>query len=94
VHHIALEPDSFDSVVSVAALHQMDAGPSLTRFAQLVRPGGPVVVVGLAADTWSDIPLAAVAVAARQVFGLVHGRRDHSAPECWPPPFTYGEMRA
>jgi hypothetical protein len=35
-----------------------------------------------------------VAVAARQVLGLVHGRWDHSAPECWPPPLTYGEMRA
>jgi SAM-dependent methyltransferase len=94
VHQIALERDSFDAVVSVGALHQMDAGPSLTRFAQLVRPGGTVVVVGLASNAWSDIPLAAVAVAARQVLGLVHGRWDHSAPECWPPPLTYGEMRA
>ena len=46
VHHIPLAPDSFDAVVSVAALHHMDAGRSLTRFAQLVRPGGTVVVVG------------------------------------------------
>jgi hypothetical protein len=72
----------------------MDAGRSLTRFAQLVRPGGTVVVVGLAANAWSDIPLAAVAVAARQVLGLIYGRWHHSAPECWPPPLTYGEMKA
>ena len=94
VHEVAFEADSFDAVVSIAALHHMDAGPSLTRFAQLVRPGGTVVVVGLAASAWPDMPLAAVAVAAQQVLGWVHGRWVHSAPECWPPPLTYGEMKA
>ena len=94
VHHIPLAPDSFDAVVSVAALHHMDAGRSLTRFAQLVRPGGTVVVVGLAANAWSDVPLAAVAVAARHVLGLIYHRWQHSAPECWAPPLTYGEMKA
>ena len=94
VHHVPLALDSFDVVVSVAALHHMDAGRSLTRFAQLVRPGGTVVVVGLAANAWWDIPLAAVAVAARQLFCLIYRRWDHSAPECWPPPLTYGEMKA
>ena len=64
------------------------------RFAQLVRPGGAVVVVGLAGNEWFDIPLAALAVAARQTLGLVYGRWDHSAPEVWPPPLTYGEMKA
>ena len=72
----------------------MDAERSLPRFAQLVRPGGTVLVVGLAANAWSDIPLAAVAVASRQVLGLMYRRWDHSAPECWPPPLTYGEMKA
>lgn len=90
---VALEPESFDAVVSVAALHHIDAAQSLTRFAQLVRPGGAVIVVGLAANAWSDIPLAAAAVAARLVLGVVHHRWSHSAPECWPPPLTYGEMK-
>jgi 2-polyprenyl-3-methyl-5-hydroxy-6-metoxy-1,4-benzoquinol methylase len=94
VLEVALEPESFDAVVSVAALHHMDAARSLTRFAQLVRPGGSVVVVGLAANDWSDIPLAAVAILAQLVLGLAHGRWDHSAPECWPPPLTYREMKA
>jgi len=87
------EPESFDAVVSVAALHHMDAAKSLKRFAQLVRPGGTVVVVGLAANTWLDIPLASVGIAARLVLGLVHGRWHHSAPECWPPPLTYREVK-
>ena len=94
VHTAAFEHESFDAVVSVAALHHMDAARSLARFAQLVRPGGTVVVVGLAANAWSDIPAAAVAIVSREVLSLVHGRWEHSAPECWPPPLTYREMKA
>jgi 2-polyprenyl-3-methyl-5-hydroxy-6-metoxy-1,4-benzoquinol methylase len=90
---VALAPESFDAVVSVAALHHMDAARALTRFAQLVRPGGTIVVVGLASNTWLDIPLAAVAVCSRLVLRLFFGRWDHSAPTCWPPPLTYREMR-
>lgn len=40
----AFAPDSFDAVVSVAALHHMDAAESLARFARLVRPGGTVAI--------------------------------------------------
>jgi 2-polyprenyl-3-methyl-5-hydroxy-6-metoxy-1,4-benzoquinol methylase len=93
VLEVDLEPESFDAVVSVAVLHHMDAARSLNRFAQLVRRGGTVVVVGLAATAWSDIPLAAVALVVRTVLGLMHGRWDHSAPMCWPPPLTYRQMK-
>jgi 2-polyprenyl-3-methyl-5-hydroxy-6-metoxy-1,4-benzoquinol methylase len=93
VHQVRLDPESFDAVVSVATLHHMDAAASLKRFAQLVRPGGAVVVVGLAANSWTDIPFAAIAVAARQALGLVYGHWAHSAPQAWPPPLTYGEMK-
>lgn len=51
-----LEPASFDAVVSVAALHHINAEMALTRFAQLLRPGGVVIVVGLAANTVWDAP--------------------------------------
>lgn len=94
VLQVPFEPDSFDAVVSVAALHHMDANRSLERFAQLVRPGGSVVVVGLAASAWSDLPMEAVAIAARQLLSLAHRRWDHSAPVCWPPSLTYGAMKA
>jgi 2-polyprenyl-3-methyl-5-hydroxy-6-metoxy-1,4-benzoquinol methylase len=90
----ALDAGSFDAVVSVAALHHMDAARAMTRFAHLVRPGGVVVVVGLAATTVWDAPLAAVAVVAQRVFGVVYGRWEHSAPQCWPPPLTYCEIQA
>lgn len=90
----ALEPESFDAVVSVATLHHMDAAHALERFAELVRPGGTVVVIGLAANAWSDLPLAAVALGARLVLGAIRGHWEHSAPMCWPPPLTYGELKA
>ena len=85
---------SFDAVVSVAALHHMDAAKALTRFAHLVRPGGVVIVVGLAANAWWDVPLEVVAIVARGALGVVYGHWEHSAPQCWPPPLTYREIRA
>jgi SAM-dependent methyltransferase len=91
---VALEPESFDAVVSVATIHHMDAARSLERFAELVRPGGVMVVIGLAANDWWDIPLAAVGLTARFALGVVHGHWEHSAPQCWPPPLTYREMKA
>ncbi|MGV8083609.1 MAG: class I SAM-dependent methyltransferase [Coriobacteriia bacterium] len=89
-----LQPESFDAVVSVAALHHMDATQALGRFAELVRPDGVVAVVGLAANDWWDWPYALFGTAARAVLGFRHGRWEHSAPIVWPPPLTYREVRA
>ena len=86
--------DSFDAVVSVAALHQMDAARALARFAQLVRPGGVVTVIGLARADWWDIPLDAIAIASRIGLSFIYGFWKHSAPQCWPPPLTYRDMKA
>ena len=88
-----LEAGSFDAVVSVATLHQMDADKGLVRFAELVRPGGVVAVVGLAASSWSDLPYALVGHGARIALGIVRGHWEHSAPTTWPPPVTFGEMK-
>lgn len=89
----ALEPASFDAVVSVATLHHLDADRALACFASLVRPGGAVVVIGLAANAWYDLPRAAIAELAKGVLGVVRGGWDHTAPMCWPPPKTYQQMR-
>jgi SAM-dependent methyltransferase len=94
VYHPALMPGSFDAVVSVAALHHMDAARALKRFAQLVRPGGTVAVIGLAAREWWDIPFEAAGLVAKYAMGAIYGHWAHSAPQCWPPPLTYREMRA
>jgi len=84
---------SFDAVLSVATLHHMDATAALTRFAELVTPGGMVGVIGLAANDWWDLPCAAVGQWARLAVGMKRGYWEHSAPMAWPPPTTYRQVK-
>lgn len=84
---------SFDAVLSVATFHHMDAVAGLTRFAELVRPGGVVGVIGLAANNWWDLPYAVVGQCGRVVAGMTRGCWEHSAPMVWPPPTTYREIK-
>ena len=88
-----LAAESFDAVVSVAALHHMDAGPALVRVAELVRPGGVLAVVGLAASSWWDLPYALAGHGAWLLLRCRRGHWEHSAPMVWPPPATYQEMK-
>jgi SAM-dependent methyltransferase len=87
------EDQVFDAVLSVATLHHMDAAAGLARFAQLVRPGGVLAIVGLAANNWWDLPYAAIARFARFCIALKRGYWVHSAPMVWPPPATYRQMK-
>ena len=89
----AITYDSFDAVLSVATLHHMDAVAGLTRLAELVRPGGLVGVIGLAANNWWDLPYAMVGQCARIAAGMARGYWEHSAPMAWPPPTTYREIK-
>jgi 2-polyprenyl-3-methyl-5-hydroxy-6-metoxy-1,4-benzoquinol methylase len=84
---------SFDAVLSVATLHHMDAAAGLTRFAELVRPGGIVGVIGLAANNWWDMPYAWVGHCVRLVVTMTRDYWEHSAPMVWPPPTTYREIK-
>ena len=85
-------------MVSVATLHHIDAAAGLRRFAELVRPGGVVAIVGLARSTTLGLPVDPIdllgAVATRYE-KHVRGRTfwEHRAPMVWPPPVTYAEMR-
>jgi SAM-dependent methyltransferase len=88
-----LETGSFDAVLSVATLHHMVADSALARSADLVRPGGVVAVVGLAANDWWDLPYAVVAHSAQVFLRRTRGHWAHSAPMVWPPPTTYREMK-
>ena len=90
---VPLEAGSFDAVVSVAALHHVPAEKALARFAELVRPGGVVAVVGLAANDWWDIPLAAIGLSCRLILGFIRGHWIHTASLVWPPPETYRDMK-
>jgi ubiquinone/menaquinone biosynthesis C-methylase UbiE len=52
---------SFDFVCANTSLHHMDFGPALTTMARLLRPGGRLAVIGLAAnssagDVLADVP--------------------------------------
>ena len=44
------EPQSFDSVVSVAALHHMPLQTAVSRMMELVKPGGTLVIQDLRSD--------------------------------------------
>jgi SAM-dependent methyltransferase len=91
------QPASFDLVASVAALHHMDAEAGLTRMSYLVRPGGARVVVGLAQSRqFGDFALDVAGAVATRVHTHILRKRywEHDAPKVWPPPLSYGELRA
>lgn len=88
------EPASFDAVVSVATLHHMDAATALGRMRELLRPGGTLVVVGLARSRIpADIPREFAAAVGTRLYKLKRTYWEHSAPMVWPPPETYAGMR-
>jgi SAM-dependent methyltransferase len=90
------EPESFDVVASIAALHHMDTAAGLARMRDLLRPGGVLAVVGLPRNRWPhDVPYAVAGVVAHRW----HRRRNGgltqmSAPTVWPPPDTFARVRA
>jgi ubiquinone/menaquinone biosynthesis C-methylase UbiE len=43
--------DAFDLVVAVASLHHLDLGPALAEMSRILRPGGTLLVHGLARDS-------------------------------------------
>ena len=89
-------PSSFDLVASVAALHHMDAREGLRAMADLLRPGGALVVIGLATGHLPrDIPRILGAAVASRVLAVRHGGyAEVAAPIVWPPPESYDGMRA
>jgi 2-polyprenyl-3-methyl-5-hydroxy-6-metoxy-1,4-benzoquinol methylase len=93
LHH-PFEPEAFDAVVSVAAIHHMGSAAALGRMAELLRPGGILAVVGLA-RTRNPFDLAydvAGAVATR-IHKLTRTYWETSAPKVWPPPESYSQIR-
>jgi SAM-dependent methyltransferase len=77
-----IDAGSFDLVVSVAVLHQMDFASALARMRDLVGPRGALAVVGLARSRLpADLPLEAAAIAANGLYRLRQGYWDHPSPE-------------
>lgn len=85
---------SFDLVTSVASLHHMDAATALGHMGELLRPGGVLVVVGLARGQYpADLPRDLAAVVASRAHRLIQGWWEPPSPTLWPPAETFGGMR-
>ena len=88
-----LEPESFDAVLSNAALHHLpDTRAALARLGQLVRPGGTLAIVGFAARR-RDLPWAAAAFISLGAANRLRGKWEHTAPQAWPPRDTFRQLR-
>ncbi|MGU3292833.1 class I SAM-dependent methyltransferase [Williamsia sp. M5A3_1d] len=88
------EPESFDAVASFAALHHMDAERGLMRLAELVRPGGTLVVVSCARSEFPrDLLMEGISFVTAHIQIRRHTMWDHESPVVWPPPVSYREMR-
>ena len=100
----SVKPGSFDLVTAVASLHHMDAEAALRKMADVLRPGGVLVVIGLARDR----SLAGAALIVPAVIGnwthraadalnrranAVQSEVRYQSPVIWPPPLTYRQMR-
>ncbi|MEU6481078.1 class I SAM-dependent methyltransferase [Streptomyces sp. NPDC047017] len=85
----------YDFVCSVTTIHHMDYEAALVRMRELLRPGGTLVVVGLAREA-SVTERAALIVAAPIVRITKVLRRAHG-PQGMPvadPQMSYGQVRA
>jgi SAM-dependent methyltransferase len=101
-------PGGFDLVTAVASLHHMDTAAALTRMRDLLRPGGVLVVIGLARNGLSrDLAVEIPAFVYLRIERRRHGRPSgeqaspdvaspdaaYLAPVVWPPAETYQQMR-
>jgi SAM-dependent methyltransferase len=88
-------PESFDLVSFVASLHHMDQEAALTRASGLLRPGGRLVVIGLAATrTRGELVLSGLCVPLVRFNDL---RPDFAAAPDMPvaaPDLSWREVRA
>ncbi|MEV4297568.1 class I SAM-dependent methyltransferase [Microbispora rosea] len=91
----ALPSEEYDFVCSVSAIHHMDFDAALARMRALLRPGGTLVVVGLAREA-SPAEWAAT-IAAAPVVRITKVLRRAREPEGMPvagPRMSYGQVRA
>ncbi len=79
---VDLPAAGFDFICSVTAIHHMDFEAALTRMRDLLRPGGTLVVVGLAKET--TLTDWAAYVAATPIVRVTKLLRHASGPEGMP----------
>ena len=77
----ALAERSFDFIASIATLHHLPLEPALTRFRDLLRPGGVLGVIGLyRPHTLSDMAWGIVALPASWWWRLTKNYEEVAAP--------------
>ena len=87
-------PGSFDLVASIAVLHHMDTAAGLKRMADLLAPGGRLVVVGHARSRLPrDLGWELAGAVLTRTIKLRRRYWEHSAPIAEPRE-TYAEVRA
>ncbi|MEU8173646.1 class I SAM-dependent methyltransferase [Microbispora hainanensis] len=91
----ALPAGEYDFICSVSTIHHMDFDAALTRMRELLRPGGTLVVVGLARE--ASVAEWAAMIAAAPVVRITKVLRRAREPEGMPtaaPRMSYGQVRA
>jgi SAM-dependent methyltransferase len=85
--------ESFDFVCANTSLHHMDFTAALTTMALVLRPGGRLAVVGLAADkSLADIVKGAPAVPVDPFYRVIYRRGESGAP-IMDPDHSWREVR-
>lgn len=91
---IDLPDGAFDVVSAVAVLHHVDRCAGLAKLAALLRPGGVLLVVGLARSrSIPDFARDAVDSVAIRRHTFAKDVWETPAPKLWPPPLTYADTR-
>jgi len=89
-----LEDASFDFACANTALHHMDFAAALAKMASILRPGGRLAVVGLAANgSPGDWIIGAAGVPANLWYRRVRGESDPGAPVL-APDMTWSQVRS
>jgi ubiquinone/menaquinone biosynthesis C-methylase UbiE len=89
-----LDAVSVDFVCANTSLHHMDFAGALVAMARVLRPGGRLAVIGLAADrSVGDYLAAASGMPASVFYRAVHRRGESGAP-VMDPDMSWAEVRA
>jgi ubiquinone/menaquinone biosynthesis C-methylase UbiE len=88
------ETASFDFVCANTSLHHMDFAAALTAMARVLRPGGRLAVVGLAADKSVTDRLAGAAGVPAALFYRAIYRKGQSGAPIMDPEMSWRETRA
>ena len=88
------EAASFDFVCANTSLHHMDFAAALTTMARVLRPGGRLAVIGLAADkSLADLFATAPGVPVNLVYRGLYRQGESGAP-IMDPDMSWREVRA